>query len=137
MNDDIKGRGDGSVEEILKSHCGERFVGQRAADQGLVAAQIDYAALLFQGVGVLKNEALAVQYLTMAAAKRSPIAQNRLAHAYLAGRGVPRDKVRAALWNAFAKAAGFEDRELERAIGALSPEQSLKLRDLQRREGVF
>ena len=62
--------------------------------------------MLFNGDGVPKDEAGAVKILRIAAAKGNPIAQNRLAHLYVAGRVVERDLAKAAAWNAFAKAGG-------------------------------
>ena len=45
-------------------------------------------------------------YLRRAAGRHNPIAENRLAHLYLGGRGVPKDLVLAEVWNGLAKAAG-------------------------------
>jgi TPR repeat protein len=44
------------------------------------------------------NEAAAAEIFRLAAARRNPIARNRLSRLYAAGRGVPKDFVRAALW---------------------------------------
>ena len=56
---------------------------KRAADAGIVAGQVEYAIMLFNGVGVEKNEAAAAKIFLRAAARNNPIAQNRLAHLYV------------------------------------------------------
>ena len=92
---------------------------------------------LFNGVGVTKDEPGAAKIFHLAAARRNPIAQNRLAHMYLMGRGVPKDIVHATLWHGFAKAAGLKDEKLEAALGTLTNEQLDEVNRLARREAEF
>ncbi|MGO4870120.1 MAG: tetratricopeptide repeat protein [Roseiarcus sp.] len=110
---------------------------KRAADGGIIAGQVEYAIMLFNGVGVEKNEAAAAQLFLIAAARNNPIAQNRLAHLYATGRGVPRDLVEAATWNRFAKAAGIDDPELDAATAKLTPAENERVDQLVRRQAAF
>ncbi len=96
---------------------------KRAADGGIIAGQVEYAIMLFNGDGVPKNEAEAVRILRIAAAKGNPIAQNRIAHLYVAGRVVERDLAKAAAWNAFAKAGGLADQGLDVATANLTADE--------------
>jgi TPR repeat protein len=93
--------------------------------------------MLFNGVGVAKDEAGAAKLLLRAAAHNNPIAENRLAHLYVSGRGVPKDLVEAATWNRFAKAAGIDDPDLDAATASLTPEQSKRVDELVRRQAAF
>ena len=77
------------------------------------------------------------KFSRLAAARRNPIAQNRLAHLYLTGRGVPKDLVRAALWTGLAPRGGLKDDKLDKAIGALTPEQIKQVNELARQEAEF
>ena len=110
---------------------------KRAADEGIVAGQVEYAIMLFNGVGVTRDEAGAAHLFTLAAGRHNPIAQNRLAHLYLVGRGVPKDLVRVALWNGIAKAAGVDDAELDKATANLSPDDLKEVERLTRLELEF
>ncbi len=110
---------------------------KRAADAGIIAGQVEYAIMLFNGVGVDKNEAAAAKIFLRAAARNNPIAQNRLAHLYVTGRGVPRDIVEAATWNRFAKAAGLDDPELDQATANLTPEENERVNALIQRQASF
>jgi TPR repeat protein len=110
---------------------------KRAADAGIIAGQVEYAIMLFNGIGVEKNEAAAAKIFLIAAARNNPIAQNRLAHLYVSGRGVPRDLVEAATWNRFAKAGGIDDPELDAATANLTPEQNERVNQLVRRQASF
>ena len=110
---------------------------KRAADGGVIAGQVEYAIMLFNGVGVDKNEAAAAKIFLRAAARNNPIAQNRLAHLYVTGRGVPRDLVEAATWNRFAKAAGLDDPELDAATANLTPQENERVNQLMRRQATF
>ena len=94
--------------------------------------------MLFNGVGVSKDEAGAAKIFELAAARRNPIAQNRLAHLYLTGRGVPKDLVRAPLWNGFARAAGLKDEKLDKAIGDADARSRMEeVNKLARQEAEF
>ena len=96
---------------------------KRASDAGVIAGEVEYAIMLFNGEGVAKDEAAAVAILKVAAAKGNPIAQNRLAHLYVDGVVVGRDLARAAAWNAFAKAGGLQDQGLDVATANLTPDE--------------
>ena len=108
-----------------------------ASDEGIIAGQVEYAIMLFNGVGVTRDEAAAARIFLLAAARRNPIAANRLAHLYVSGRGVPKDLVLAALWNGMAKAAGLDDEKLDKAIGQLSPDDQAKVNKLTQLELEF
>jgi len=110
---------------------------KRAADGGIIAGQVEYAIMLFNGVGVEKNEEGAAKIFLKAAAKNNPIAQNRLAHLYVSGRGVAKDLVQAALWHRFAKAAGIDDAELDAATAELSEAERAKLNEAVHRQAAF
>src|SRR6202044_4187748 len=64
---------------------------KRASDGGIIAGQVEYAIMLFNGVGATRDEAGAAKILLVAAARGNPIAQNRIAHLYVTGRALPRD----------------------------------------------
>ena len=96
---------------------------KRASDDGVIAGQVEYAIMLFNGDGIPKDEAGAVRILQIAAVKGNPIAENRIAHLYVAGRVLDRDLAKAAAWNTFAKAAGLQDRDLDVATANLTPEE--------------
>ena len=109
-----------------------------AADAGIIAGQVEYAIMLFNGVGVARDEAGAAKIFILAAARRNPIAQNRLAHLYVSGRGVPqRPRAGAPSGTASPRAAGIEDKELDEATAHLTPDETSKVRDLIRRELEF
>ena len=110
---------------------------KRAADAGVIAGQVEYAIMLFNGVGVSKDEAAAAKLLLRAAARNNPIAENRLAHLYASGRGVAKDLVEAATWNRFAKAAGIDDPDLDAATANLTPAELKRVDDLIRRQAAF
>ena len=110
---------------------------RKAAEGGIISGQVEYAIMLFNGVGVERNEAGAAEIFRIAAGRRNPIAQNRLAHLYLTGRGVPKDLVLAALWHSFAKAAGREDPELDAATAKMTPEERQRLDKLIQQQAAF
>ena len=88
-------------------------------------------------MGIAKDEAGAAKLFLKAAAKNNPIAQNRLAHLYATGRGVPKDPVKAAAWNRFAKTAGIDDAELDALTAGLSAEQMAKVEQAVRLQAQF
>jgi TPR repeat protein len=110
---------------------------KRAADGGIIAGEVEYAIMLFNGIGVERNEAAAAKIFEKAAAQKNPIAQNRLAHLYVSGRGEPRDLVKAAAWHAFAKASGLPDAELDAATAHLTPDEIKRVNDLVRQQAEF
>ena len=91
----------------------------KAAEQGLPAAQYDYAVMLLQGRGLKVDEGKAVTYLQAAADKGVAGAQNRLGHLYAEGVGVEANPVEAAKWRFIAKAAGVTDDKLDLYVAAL------------------
>jgi uncharacterized protein len=109
----------------------------RAAGGGIVAGQVEYAIMLFNGEGVPKDEAGAVKILLTAAAHGNPIAQNRIAHLYVAGRVLERDLAKAAAWNSFAKAAGLSDQELDVATANLTLEERRSFTKLVHQKAGF
>jgi uncharacterized protein len=108
-----------------------------AADDGIIAGQVEYAIMLFNGNGVERDEQGAARIFTQAATRHNPIAMNRLAHLYLAGRGVPKDLVQAAAWHRLAKAAGLEDTVLDKVTEGLSEDQEKQVQALVQRQLVF
>jgi TPR repeat protein len=85
-------------------------------------AEIEYGIALFNGTGIAKNEVAAATYLTKAARRGSPIAQNRLALMYAMGRGVKLDPVQAARWHLIARSGGANDLFLEDFLRKMKPE---------------
>ena len=69
-----------------------------------------------------KDEAAAAALFRRAALRGSPIAQNRLARLYSAGRGVDADPVEAIKWHLIAKAAGANDAYLDEFAQKQTPE---------------
>jgi uncharacterized protein len=98
-----------------------RWLGAAAAAD-YTDAQVEYAIALFNGTGVEKNEAGAVALISRAARKGSPIAQNRLAHVYAAGRGLSADPVAAIKWHLVSKAAGAKDLTLDEFMSRQKPD---------------
>ncbi|HRO51471.1 MAG TPA: DUF4910 domain-containing protein, partial [Hyphomicrobium sp.] len=95
----------------------------RAAEQGLPAAEYDYAVMLLQGRGLKADEAKAIKYLSSAAEKGVAGAQNRLSHVYAEGAGVDASPVQAAKWRLIAKTAGVEDERLDQFVAALTEDE--------------
>jgi TPR repeat protein len=89
---------------------------------GNLAAEVEYAILLFNGDGVPANEPVAARHFRHAAALGSAIAQNRLARLYATGRGVPQNLVEAAAWHLLAAAQGLTDAWLDQALRNMSAE---------------
>jgi hypothetical protein len=98
----------------------------RAAKNGSLAGEVEYAILLFNGDGVTKNEAEAAKAFRRAAAKGNAIAQNRLARLYAAGRGLPQNLVEAAAWHLAAIAQGLTDSWLDSTLRTLSADDRTK-----------
>ncbi len=110
---------------------------KRASDGGIVAGEVEYAIMLFNGEGVPKDEAGAVKILQIAAAKGNPIAQNRIAHLYVAGRVLNRDLAKAAAWNAFAKAGGLTDESLDVATANLTQDERRRFTKIVHEQAGF
>ena len=70
---------------------------------------IEFAIMQFNGVGVPKDEAAAAKLFIKAAGHNNPVAQDRAARLYVAGRGVPKNIVEGMKWHLLAKSAGLKD----------------------------
>ena len=92
----------------------------RAARNGSLAGEVEFAIAQFNGDGLQKDERAAARHFRFAAARGNAIAQNRLARLYLTGRGVPRNLVEAAAWHLAAKSQGLPDATLEDGLRDLS-----------------
>ncbi len=76
------------------------------AEQGDAKAQFNIGALYDFGEGVLKDDAVAVQWYRLAAAQGDVEAQFNLALMYQYGEGVPQDYMQAYAWFNIAAAQG-------------------------------
>lgn len=94
----------------------------RAARNGSVAGEVEFAIVQFNGEGVPKNERSAARHFRHAAAQGNVIAQNRLARLYAMGRGVSKNLVEAAAWHVMAAAKGLSDPWLDKVLASLSAE---------------
>jgi TPR repeat protein len=68
------------------------------AQAGVARAQNNVGACFAEGLGVERNQQLALRWLTLAAARGDADAQAMLGAAYHLGAGVPRDPVAALAW---------------------------------------
>lgn len=96
---------------------------KQAADEHHLPGMIDYAISLFNGRGAAADETGAAAYLIRAAWRNAPVAQNRLARMYAAGRGVKLDLVEAMKWHVLARANGLKDNWLEDKLVHLTASQ--------------
>lgn len=96
---------------------------KQAADQHHLPAMVDYAIALFNGRGTKADEQGAAAYLLRAAWRNAPVAQNRLARMYAAGRGVKLDLVEAMKWHTIARANGLQDEWLDARLPELTSSQ--------------
>ena len=104
---------------------------RRGAEVGDLAAQHDYALLLLQGRGVIKDEQAATRWYSAAAAQGGKSCYLPLAELYASGTGVARDPVEAYALAVIAEAIlddsdmfGVRLAELKAALGKeLSPTQ--------------
>jgi len=90
-----------------------------AAKLGHIPAQVEFAIMQFNGIGVPKDEAAAAALFRKAALGGNAIAQNRYARLLAAGRGVAQDKVQAAAWHLLAKRRGLGDPLLDEVVAQL------------------
>ena len=105
-----------------------------AADEGLAAAQIEYAIMTFNGAdGVPRDEARAARYFMKAAATNNPVAANRLARLLATGRGVPKNMVEAMKWHILARTAGVKDDWLDGQLNSLSARDRALVEEAVRR----
>ena len=98
----------------------------RAARDRNISAQVEYGVMLFNGEGVRKDEAAAAKMFLSAAEQGNPLAQNRLARIYAAGRGFPKNLVQAAKWHTLAVQQGIKDPWLDDALKGLTPDERQK-----------
>jgi TPR repeat protein len=106
---------------------------KRAAEERHIAAMVEYAIALFNGDGVEKSEAGAARFFGKAAQANSPIAQNRLARLYAAGRGVRADTVEAMKWHVLARANGVKDEWLDGRLSGLSAPERIAVEEAVQR----
>ena len=90
-----------------------------AARLGHITAQVEFAIMQFNGVGVPKDEAAAAAMFRKAALGGNAIAQNRYARLLAVGRGVSQDKTQAAAWHLLAKHRGLGDPMLDEVLEKL------------------
>jgi TPR repeat protein len=106
---------------------------RRAAEERHVAAMVEFGIALFNGDGVEKSESGAVKFFAIAAQANSPVAQNRLARLYAAGRGVKANAVEAMKWHVLARANGVKDDWLDGRFAALSSQERLAVEEAVQR----
>ncbi len=110
----------------------------RAARNGSVAGEVEFAIAQFNGDGVPRNESFAARHFRHAAAQRNAIAQNRLARLYVTGRGVPKNLVEAAAWHLLASAQGLADPWLDKILETIPAADRTRAEALAAtRSGVF
>jgi hypothetical protein len=79
--------------------------------------------MLFNGIGVEKDETAAAKLFLKAAWRNNPVAQNRAARLLAAGRGLPKDMIEAMKWHLLARAAGVKDAWLDGELAKLSAQE--------------
>jgi TPR repeat protein len=85
----------------------------KASIAGNLDAMVEFAIAQFNGTGTPKQEEDAAKLMLKAAQRGSPIAQDRVAHILMAGRGLPADPTEAIKWHIIAKAGGASDPDLD------------------------
>lgn len=108
---------------VPKDRKRETALLKQAAEGRHLAAETEYAIALFNGTGTGKDEKAAAKWFQKAAWRNSPVAQNRLARLYAAGRGVRRDMVKAMTWHIIARSNGLPDKWLESRLPLLTRTQ--------------
>jgi TPR repeat protein len=93
-----------------------------ASVAGNLDAMVEFAIAQFNGDGIEKNEPVAANLFLSAARRGSPIAQDRMSHILMAGRGMPTDPTDAVKWHIIAKAGGAGDPDLDVYAGQQPPE---------------
>jgi hypothetical protein len=88
--------------------------------------------MLFNGIGVAKDETASARLFLKAAYRNNPVAQNRVARLLATGRGIPKDVVEAMKWHLLARAAGLKDSWLDGELAKLTPEERLKVEQILR-----
>jgi TPR repeat protein len=112
----LEGRG------LPKDEDGGADMMARAAANGSLAGEVEFALLQFAGRGIGRDE--------RAAARGNAIAQNRLARILFQGRWLPLDKVAAAGWHLAAKAQGLADADLDEDAAKLTEDERAKAQAL-------
>lgn len=95
----------------------------RAASNGSLAGEVEFAILQFAGRGIGRDERAAARGFARAASRGNAIAQNRLARILSQGRWLPADRVRSAGWHLVARAQGLADPELDAELERLTPDE--------------
>ena len=103
---------------------------ERAAANGSIAGEVEFAIALFNSQGIEKNETQAARAFARAAYRGNAIARNRLARLYAAGRGINQDRIEAAAWQLLAARQGLADTWLDQTLKDLSPEEQRKAEEL-------
>jgi hypothetical protein len=107
----------------------------QAARRGNTEAQIELALGLLSGdagdqdLSQERRVEDAIFWFRRAAEAGNPVAENRLAHAYSQGFGVPLDPVEAAYYHARAVAGGLSDARLDAFVSALPEAQRQEAQD--------
>ena len=84
---------------------------------------VEYAIMVFNGIGTKKDEASAARWFIKAAGHNNPVAQDRAARLFVVGRGVKKDLVEGMKWHLLSSAAGLKDGWLDSQMSQLTPEQ--------------
>ncbi len=84
-------------------------------------ARVEYAIMLFNGIGVIKNEAAAAKLFQRAAAQGNAIAQNRLAKLYQFGLGIRRTGSRPPPGISLPARRGLDDAALDELLRPAEP----------------
>jgi TPR repeat protein len=93
--------------------------------------------MLYNGEGVAPYPAGAAKLFMKAAARDNPIAQDRLAHLYVVGRGVPKSLVDAAVMRALAEDHGLKDPQLDAELAGLTADQQKAVDAALRKRSAF
>jgi hypothetical protein len=96
---------------------------RKAAESGLVEAQVDYATMLYLGQGIERDLTEAISWYRKAANAGNAVAQNRYAKLLAVGEGVELDLQEAAMWRALARRQGFNDPTLDQLLVSIPPDQ--------------
>ena len=108
------------------------MAGDRVGNRN-TAAEVEYAVMLFNGDGVAKDEAAGAKLFLRAAEQGNPVAQNRVARIYAAGRGLRKDLIEAGKWHTLATARGVPDPWLDDTLKVLTPAERAKADEAARK----
>ena len=112
---------------------------KRAADDGIIAGQVEYAIMLFNGVGVEQGRGGARRRIfRLAAARRNPDrAEPARASLCRPAAACPRTSCAPRCGPASPAPPGLKDDKLDAAIGSLTPEQIKQVNELARQQAEF